>query len=70
MDPWPDELPKDSTNVPTFHHSGQTPQTATRQLDFVFASESMSEQVTATALNAPEQWGGSDHCQIQINVDV
>jgi hypothetical protein len=37
-DPWPDELPRDSLNVPTFHHSRQTPASATRQLDFVLAS--------------------------------
>ena len=24
-DPWPDELPEDSRNVPTFHHSQQSP---------------------------------------------
>lgn len=69
-DPWPDELPTDSNNVPTYHHNRQTPDTATRQLDFVFASEGLSDHVTATALNEPEQWGGSDHCQIRIDVDV
>ena len=37
-DPWPDELPRDSRNVPTYHTNRQTPATATRQLDFVFAS--------------------------------
>ena len=39
-EPWPDELPEGSTCVPTFQHSRQSPETATRQLDFVFASKS------------------------------
>ena len=70
VQPWPDELPTDSKNVPTFHHNRQTPQTATRQLDFVFASESIAEHVSVTALNQPEQWGASDHCQLPIEVDL
>ncbi len=37
-EPWPDELPRESLNVPTFHSTKQTPASATRQLDFVFAS--------------------------------
>jgi exonuclease III len=69
-DPWPEELPTDSRNVPTYHHSRQTPQSATRQLDFVFASESISDAVTVTARNEPERWGGSDHCQIAIDVEL
>ena len=36
-DPWPDELPRESKNVPTYHWD-KDPATATRQLDFVFAS--------------------------------
>jgi hypothetical protein len=31
-EPWPDELPTDSRCVPTYHHTRQTPATATRQL--------------------------------------
>ncbi len=67
-DPWPGELPKDSRNVPTFHHSRGNPETATRQLDFVFASESLAESVQVRALNEPEQWGPSDHCRIEITI--
>ncbi len=67
-EPWPVELPRDSLNVPTYHHSRQTPQTATRQLDFVFASDSLAEQVTVTALNQPTHWGSSDHCKLLIEV--
>lgn len=66
--PWPSELPKDSLNVPTFHSSHQTPASATRQLDFVFASRSLGANLQVEALNAVEQWGPSDHCQIQIRI--
>jgi len=45
--PWPAELPQDSINVPTYHTNRQTPATATRQLHFVFASESIAQHVSA-----------------------
>ena len=67
-EPWPGELPKGSLNVPTFHHSGQTPGTATRQLDSVFASKELAHPVTVRALNEPSVWGPSDHCRIEIEV--
>ena len=67
-DPWPKELPPDSKNVPTFYHSQQTPASATRQLDFAFASISLAPHVQVAALNAPEQWGPSDHCRIEITI--
>lgn len=67
-DPWPDELPTDSKNVPTYHHNRQTPATATRQLDFVFASEGLVDSLTVRALNAPEAWGSSDHCRVEIEI--
>ena len=66
--PWPEELPPDSLCVPTFHHRGQTPVTATRQLDFVFASTSLADRVEVRALNEPEQWGPSDHCRVLIDL--
>lgn len=66
--PWPSELPPDSRNVPTYHHGRQTPATATRQLDFVFASTGMAHAVEARALNGIEEWGASDHCKIAISV--
>jgi len=69
-DPWPEELPPDSTCVPTYYRSGQTPETATRQLDFVFASASIAGHVRATALNGPDEWGPSDHCRVLIDVDL
>jgi exonuclease III len=68
-DPWPEELPSSSKNVPTFHTNRATPATATRQLDFVFASNGFAEQVKVRALNEPEEWGPSDHCRIEIDVD-
>ena len=66
-DPWPDELPRESLCVPTFHHSGQTPTTATRQLDFVFASNSLADRIDVCALNEPQEWGLSDHCRVVID---
>jgi endonuclease/exonuclease/phosphatase family metal-dependent hydrolase len=66
--PWPDELPRDSLNVPTYHTNEQTPATAARQLDFVFASGDIANRVQTRALNLPEGWGGSDHCRICIEV--
>lgn len=68
-DPWPDELPSESGNVPTFYPSRRNPSTAARQLDFVFASKSIADQVTVTALNHPDQWGPSDHCRIIIEFE-
>ncbi len=67
-DPWPDELPDDSRNVPSYYRIGQGPSTATRQLDFVFASKGMADSVRVSALNEPELWGPSDHCRIEIEV--
>lgn len=66
--PWPHELPKDSKNVPTFRFRVHQPETARRQLDFVFASESLRERLRVRALNRPEEWGPSDHCRIAIEV--
>ena len=67
--PWPDELPQTSNNVPTYHSNFMTPATAIRQLDFVFASNSIAEQVNVRALNEPDQWGPSDHCRVEIDVE-
>ena len=67
-DPWPDELPPEIKNVPTFHHSRQSPETATRQLDHVFASTELACSLKVRALNTPEEWGPSDHCRIEIKL--
>jgi len=69
-DPWPNELPTNSRCVPTYHHNRQTPATATRQLDFVFASRSLAHAVSVRALNALDEWGPSDHCRVLIDVDA
>jgi hypothetical protein len=69
-EPWPDELPTDSRCVPTYHHSRQNPTTATRQLDFVFVSQSLADVVNVRALNAADEWGASDHCRVLIDVDA
>ncbi|MEA3339237.1 MAG: endonuclease/exonuclease/phosphatase family protein [Chloroflexota bacterium] len=64
--PWPDELPQDSKNVPTFKtRSGAT----TRQIDFVFASESLRNRLRVRAMNSPKEWGPSDHCRILIELE-
>jgi len=68
-EPWPKELPRSSNNVPTYHTSHQTPASATRQLDFVFASNVLIDRVRVSALNEPDQWGPSDHCRVSITVD-
>ena len=67
-DPWPDELPRDSRNVPTFFRPGKSPATATRQLDYVFASTELIDSLTVRALNNTDQWGPSDHCRIRIDL--
>ena len=67
-DPWPRELPEGSKNVPTYYTSSQTPESATRQLDFVFASRGLADSVRVSALNEPGQWGPSDHCRLTIEI--
>ena len=67
-DPWPEALPKDSLNVPTWRLPGRSPAMADRQLDYVFASRGIAESLAVRALNEPEEWGPSDHCRIAIEV--
>src|SRR5215469_3396269 len=57
--PWPEELPKTSNNVPTYYTSHQTSASATRQVDFVFASKALTDRTTVRALNEPNEWGPS-----------
>lgn len=68
--PWPAELPSGSSNVPTFRHSRQTPESATRQLDYVFATTNIADKVHVRALNDVDDWGPSDHCRVAISVDL
>jgi hypothetical protein len=58
--PPPDERPSDSRTVPTFRVRIADPSSASRQLDFVFASR---------VLDAADQWGPSDHCRIEIDLE-
>lgn len=68
--PRPDELPHDSQNVPTYRTRPADPASATRQLDFVFASADLGSRITTRALNRPEEWGPSDHCRVEIDLDT
>lgn len=61
-------LPMIGPQGPTYYYPGQTPATASRQLDYVFASRSLQNSTKTTALNDPEEWGPSDHCKILIEV--
>ena len=67
--PTPDYLPPCTKNVPTYHTTAESPATASRQLDYVFASRGFHESVRACALNETDQWGPSDHCRVMIEVD-
>jgi exonuclease III len=69
--PRPAELPEDSRNVPTYHTLKQGPMGATRQLDFVFASDALADRLTVRALNTdPDEWGPSDHCRVLIELQT
>lgn len=68
--PWPAELPAGSRNVPTFRTRPRDAGSATRQLDFVFASPGLRPRLRARAMNAEDEWGPSDHCRILIELDA
>ena len=65
--PHPD-VPANTKNVPTYHLRNASPESADRQLDYVFASRGFSQQVKVRALNGVEEWGPSDHCRLMIEV--
>ncbi len=67
-DPWPAELPRDSKNVPTYYSNRRKPESAERQLDYVFASTELINLLKVQALNSPDDWGPSDHCRIEIEI--
>lgn len=69
-DPWPSTLPKESKNVPTFYSNRQSPATATWQLDFAFASHQLADRIKVRALNAVDEWGPSDHCRVELQLDA
>lgn len=62
-------LPIGGANVATFHTNRESPERAQRQLDFVFASVSLVNRLGVRAINAPSEWGPSDHCRIEILLD-
>ena len=68
VDPHPIELPENSKNVPTFRNNRNLPETAFRQLDFVFASKELQHRIDVRAINKVDEWGESDHCQILIEI--
>lgn len=68
VEPWPDELPAGSDDVPTYYTAQQKPAGATRQLDFVFASQRLHSRLTMKALNGVDEWGPSDHCPVVIDI--
>ena len=67
--PAPEGLPPDTLNVPTWHHSTATPETANYQLDYAFASRGFHESVEVRAMNSVEEWGASHHCRLLIEVN-
>ena len=67
-DPTPEYLPADTRNVPTYRTTSQTPETATNQLDWAFASRGFHRDITVRALNEVDEWGPSDHCRLLIEV--
>jgi hypothetical protein len=70
-DPPPAELPEESLDGPTYYTRSQGPEGTTRQMDFVFASESLASRLSVRALNGhAEEWGPSDHCRIAIEVQL
>ena len=65
----PPGFPPGTRSVPTYYTIAQkAPAAATTQLDHVFASRGFHEQVRVRALNAPDEWGPSDHCRLLIEV--
>ncbi|MCH7526242.1 MAG: hypothetical protein IID39_02290 [Planctomycetes bacterium] len=64
----PPELPADSTTVPTFRTSRSEPESATRQLDFVFVSAELVGRVEVRAMNDQAEWGPSDHSRLLIEI--
>ena len=69
--PRPAELPAGSRDVPTFRTKEGDPASGQRQLDFVFASAGLADQIVkVAAMNRPEEWGASDHCRVVIDVRV
>jgi len=68
-DPTPRHLNEESLDVPTYYHKpSNTPAGAYVQIDHVFASRGLHDEVQARALNEVTEWGPSDHCRICIDI--
>jgi hypothetical protein len=65
--PWPAELPRHSKNVPTFRTRRSDPASATRQLDFVFASIDLSDRLRVRACNTAAAWGRATTVKLKSN---
>ena len=64
-----DWLAPDSLNVPTYRTTHEkTPEAASQQLDYAFASRGFHKEVRVSAMNGIEEWGPSDHCRVLIEV--
>lgn len=62
-------LTPDSLNVPTYYTTGEkTPEAASQQLDYAFASRGFHKDIKVSALNGVNEWGPSDHCRLLIEV--
>jgi hypothetical protein len=68
IEPCPDERPEGNDTVPTYRTRIGDPASATRQLDFVFASVDLHDRLTVVARDAADDWGPSDHCRIEITL--
>lgn len=66
--PRPKELANGSKDVPTYHTGRNTPAGATRQIDFVFCSKGLHNNLRTRARNEIDDWGPSDHCRIDISL--
>ena len=66
-----DSLAPDSLNVPTYRTTHEkTPELASQQLDYAFASHGFHREIRVSAMNGIEEWGPSDHCRVLIEVDT
>lgn len=66
--PTPSFMKPDTRNVATHYTIGNSATTATRQLDYAFASRGFHESVKVRAMNGMDEWGASDHCRLLITV--
>jgi hypothetical protein len=66
--PAPRGLRPGDRNVPTYHTTRQSPETAQNQLDYAFASRGFHQSVNVRAMNGVDEWGASDHCRLLIEI--